>query len=174
MSRARCAWDSTAQGHVESYSGDRVELQRAHPSPEGRFVNAEGNGGTIFSFNFPPVAESSVKAVERHVKGGLEDPHSAAFSRCPTRRTFPPPAGELTLTIPAGWQQSAEKMKIDPIESGGESTCTFRIRSLPLAAAKRILPLVAHYQGEAVKSTPATEMVWWGNRQKEPGKTDGK
>lgn len=78
--------------------------------------------------------------------------------------------GELTLTVPAGWQQSPEKVMIEPIESGGEFTCTFQIRSLPIVAAKRILPLIAHYQSGNFKSTPATGMVWWGEPPGQSGR----
>ncbi len=67
------------QGHVESYAGDRLELQKGNPAPTGRFVNAEGQVGASFSFNFPPVAESSVKTVERNVKRDLENKYSASF-----------------------------------------------------------------------------------------------
>ncbi len=76
--------------------------------------------------------------------------------------------GELILSIPAGWLQSSESAKIDSIEPGGQAACTFHLRSLPLAGAKRILPLVAHYQSGSVKSTPATEMVWWGEHSITP------
>ncbi|HEV7405499.1 MAG TPA: beta-galactosidase [Chthoniobacteraceae bacterium] len=78
----------------------------------------------------------------------------------PSPRKFA--AGELRLTIPAGWLQSAEAVKLESIEPGGEGRCTFQVRSPDLAAAKRILPLVAHYQSGSVKSSPTTEMVWWG------------
>jgi hypothetical protein len=127
--------------------------------------------------DFQPLVSLKLKGVRREVAGlamidtdQTFDVEATVYNPSPRKLA----SGELTLTIPAGWLQSSEKMKIDPIESGGESTCTFQIRSLPLAAAKRILPLVAHYQSEAVKSTPATEMVLWGNRSGKPERRDEK
>jgi hypothetical protein len=71
-------------------------------------------------------------------------------------------AGELALTMPAGWLQSATQAKIGAIKAGGEERCSFRVRAPALAAAKRIVPLTARYRNASVTSTPTTEMVWWG------------
>ena len=70
--------------------------------------------------------------------------------------------GTLSLAAPNGWQQSAEANKIGAVAPGGEMKSTFRLRAPALSAAKRLEPLMVRYQNPSVKSTPATEMIWWG------------
>jgi hypothetical protein len=70
-------------------------------------------------------------------------------------------AGTVTLSIPIGWAQSAETANVGAIKPGGEVRCRFRIRTPEAAVGIRIHPILARYQSGSVKSTPATEMVWW-------------
>jgi hypothetical protein len=176
---ANAAWTFTRV--FVTTQGSR-QLQPVDAKVEGsrlklRMPQFDTHAAIVALKDFQPLVSLKLKGVRREVAGlavidtdQTFEVEATVYNPSPRKLA----AGELTLTIPAGWQQSVEKVKIDPIESGGESTCAFQIRSLPLAAAKRLLPLGAHYQSEAVKSTPATEMVWWGNRQNEPGKMDGK
>jgi len=72
------------------------------------------------------------------------------------------PAGELTLSVPAGWLQSAEGMPVSAIAPGSEARMMFTVRAPELAAAKRIHPILTRYRSGNIQSTPTTEMVWWG------------
>jgi hypothetical protein len=71
-------------------------------------------------------------------------------------------AGRLAFTAPAGWLQSAPDAAIDEIKPGGEARCSFRVRAPETAGRCRINPLLARYANAKIRSTPATEMVWWG------------
>jgi hypothetical protein len=71
------------------------------------------------------------------------------------------PAGELALSVPAGWLQSAESRPVGAIAAGAEARVVFTVRAPALAAARRIYPILARYASGDLRSTPATEMVWW-------------
>jgi len=73
-------------------------------------------------------------------------------------------AGRLTFTAPAGWLQSTGEVKIAAIRPGGSAKCTLRVRAPQSGAAGNLEPLLTRYTSGAVKSTPATEMVWWGQK----------
>jgi len=75
-------------------------------------------------------------------------------------------AGKLTFTTPAGWLQSAGELKIPALRPGGSATVTLRVRAPQSGATGNIEPLLARYNNGTVKSTPATEMVWWGPKPK--------
>jgi hypothetical protein len=77
-------------------------------------------------------------------------------------------AGRLALALPAGWLQSAEEAPFGAIAPGGEAGCSFRIRAPSVSGGCRIEPLVARFQNTTTKSTPATEMVWWGQPPEAP------
>jgi len=71
-------------------------------------------------------------------------------------------AGTLTLTAPSGWRQSASEQAIGSIGAGESARCSFTIRAPDIAAACRLRPIVARFENKNTRSTPATEMVWWG------------
>src|SRR5690606_29392841 len=74
-------------------------------------------------------------------------------------------AGEVSLTLPAGWMQSAHAQPTQAIPPGGSTTVTFAVRAPGLAGATRLRPLLARFRNADTQSTPATEMVWWGLRR---------
>lgn len=71
-------------------------------------------------------------------------------------------AGQVRLTLPVGWLQSAQQVETKTIPAGGEARCTFRVQAPQVAGSCRLEPLLARFTSGAIKSTPATEMVWWG------------
>jgi hypothetical protein len=71
-------------------------------------------------------------------------------------------AGQVSFIAPAGWLQSPNAINMGAIKPGGEARCTFQVQAPEMAGACRITPLVAKFTNATTKSTPATEMVWWG------------
>jgi hypothetical protein len=72
------------------------------------------------------------------------------------------PKGKLRLTTPAGWQQSALEIKIGSIDPGEAARGTLKVRAPAIAGTPRLEPLLTQYEADQVRSTPSTEMVWWG------------
>ena len=115
--------------------------------------------------DFTPMVGLELKGIRRGVAGLALIETNQAFEvevtvYNPSARKLA--AGEVSLTTPAGWLQSADKQAIAALGPGAEARCTFRLRAPALAAATRINPLVAHYRSGKIESTPATEMIWWG------------
>lgn len=70
--------------------------------------------------------------------------------------------GLLTLTAPAGWLQTASETGVPRMAQCTDMRWTVRVRAPQVAGQCRLEPLSARFSNGAVKSTPATEMLWWG------------
>ena len=115
--------------------------------------------------NAAPLVSLNLKGVSRGIAGLAELSPNKTFEveaivYNPSSRNLS--AGEVSLAIPAGWLQSAEKIKVGAIKAGGEARCVFRVRTSGVAGITDTRPLLVRYQNGSIKSTPATEMVWWG------------
>jgi hypothetical protein len=71
------------------------------------------------------------------------------------------PAGEVTLSIPAGWLQNRLAIPVGEIAPGQNATATFTVRTPQWISATRLRSLLARYHSGHIQSTPATEMIWW-------------
>lgn len=71
-------------------------------------------------------------------------------------------AGEVSLTLAAGWLQSDLKQKVGAIKPGESATSSFTIQAPKFAGNADLLPMLARYENSEVQSTPCTEMIWWG------------
>ena len=75
------------------------------------------------------------------------------------------PAGTLRVAAPRGWFLKVSSVSVPAIPAWGEQKVAFRVRAPEIAAASRLRPLVTRYQAGAVRSTPTTELMWWGGGQ---------
>ncbi len=66
-------------GYVESYRREQRGFASEHPSPLGRFVNAQGNVSRSFSFFYEPAQASAKKVLVERINRYLEQPHSDAI-----------------------------------------------------------------------------------------------
>ena len=112
-----------------------------------------------------PLVALDLKGVERGPAGlAWIDPGQefevAVTIYNPSREVLEP--GCVTLTVPVGWLQSVIEAGVPRMAPGTEARCTLRIRALELAGQCRLEPLSARFDNGVVKSTPATEMLWWG------------
>lgn len=72
------------------------------------------------------------------------------------------PAGVLRVAAPRGWFLSAHTVKVPAIPAWGSQAVSFAVRTPALAGPRRLRPIVTRYQAGRARSTPATEIVWWG------------
>lgn len=56
---------------AEAYGDVTPEFAKAHPAPEGRFVNADGQVGSQWSLSYPPLREELPKVLEERIKAAL-------------------------------------------------------------------------------------------------------
>ncbi len=76
-------------GAVDSYGDVTPEFAQAHPAPEGRAVNAEGQAGAQWSLSYPPLAAETPRVLRERVARAL--PYSdviAGWRICPETAGF--------------------------------------------------------------------------------------
>jgi hypothetical protein len=74
------------------------------------------------------------------------------------------PKGEARLFIPKGWFANAEKLSVGEIPPWGDAQVEFKIKTPKCCGRLRLRPLVVKYASDGIKSTPSTELVWWGEK----------
>ena len=57
-----------SHGVIESYRKYSRQLPKQYPSPQGRFLNAQGKAGSSFSFHFEPAVASSREMLSERLK----------------------------------------------------------------------------------------------------------
>lgn len=59
---------------AEAYGEASAEFAKRYPSPEGRFVNADGQVGSLWSLSFPPLQEELPKLLEERIRLNAQRP----------------------------------------------------------------------------------------------------
>lgn len=112
-----------------------------------------------------PLVGLKFNGVQRDVAGLISIKPSQSFevevtTYNPSSNTLA--AGDVSLTLAAGWLQSAGKQKTNAIKAGESYTCTYTIKAPALAGQTTLLPVLVRFDNGDVQSTPSTEMLWWG------------
>jgi len=79
----------------------------------------------------------------------------------PTSETLP--QGLTQLYLPLGWYMDRDEIGTESIAPWGKATVTFKIRAPGICARTRLRPIIVKYRAGEIKSTPATELIWWTN-----------
>ena len=76
---------------------------------------------------------------------------------CDERR----PEGRIGLRLPRGWLADHHRRRVRSLKPWGSRSVRFTISAPALCAARRLRAICLRYQAGELRSTPATELVWW-------------